>query len=123
MTEKQARGMLRFHEAAARAYRTVGDERNAQAAERRAAECQAILQVARVADSYAPTKAYAVMYGWAENRGYGYCHECKPDDRSVVAYTPEREETCERCNRAISTVLHPFNATEGIHETTVCRIF
>lgn len=48
MTTKQAHKMLLFHERMARAFRKVGKEREAQVAERRAAECQAILQVARM---------------------------------------------------------------------------
>ena len=50
MTTKQAQQMLLFHQKMARAYRSVGEERKARAADRRAAECQEILQVARMAD-------------------------------------------------------------------------
>jgi len=46
MTEKQAEGMLRFHQRMARAYRSVGEEDQARQAEMMAAECQAVLQVA-----------------------------------------------------------------------------
>ena len=58
MTEKQAHGMLLFHQRAARAMRQVAAEpktkrsdrerllRDAQSADMMAAECQAILQVA-----------------------------------------------------------------------------
>jgi len=60
MTTKQAQGMLMFHQKAARAYEAVlardklpkkerqRCEENLQSARMRAAECQAILQVARM---------------------------------------------------------------------------
>ena len=51
MTTKQAHSMLLFHERMARAYRKVGEERKARVADRRAAECQAVLQVARLVES------------------------------------------------------------------------
>lgn len=61
MTEKQAHEMLLFHQRNARAFRKVAGEpstkpadrerllRNADSAEMRAAECQAILQIGRMA--------------------------------------------------------------------------
>jgi multidrug resistance efflux pump len=60
MDTKQAHGMLTFHQRAARAYEALAQDKslpkkerercqeNAQSAQMRAAECQAILQVARM---------------------------------------------------------------------------
>ncbi len=47
VTAKQAHAMLHFHRKMARAFRSVGKEQDAQAADRRGAECQAVLQIAR----------------------------------------------------------------------------
>ena len=51
MTTEQAHKMLTFHQRMARAYRSVGEDRQARVAEKRAAECQAVLQVERYATS------------------------------------------------------------------------
>ena len=63
MTTAQARGMLIFHQRAAQAYRQMANDpkvskrerervlNNAHAADLRAAECQAILQVARMTEA------------------------------------------------------------------------
>ena len=53
MTTKQAHHMLLFHQRMARAFRQEGQERKAMAAEVRAAECRAFLQVERHVESTA----------------------------------------------------------------------
>lgn len=63
-----------------------------------------------------------MIYAYADQRGYGYCAECKPDDRRLDEYTPDAGEACEVCGRDLrdAGVRVP---TDGIRETTVCRIF
>ncbi len=54
MTTKQTKAMLAHHRKMARAFRAVGKESDAQAADRRGAECQAVLQVTPEYETWCP---------------------------------------------------------------------